>query len=546
MIKISRLKHLVWVFGALLIFHSSTVADTYPKNHKVDIQHYQFAISLNDSTDRISCIATIDVQLKEAGIRELNLDLINLRDDGKGMVIEWLRLNGTKAEFSHDQDRVNIALPASLAVGQPFKVTIKYEGIPATGLIIGPNKYGDRTFFSDNWPDKARHWLPTVDHPYEKASSEFIVTAPSKYSVISNGLKLEESVIGNGMKLTHWKQSVPISNWLYVLGVAEFAIQYVDEFDGKSIQTWVYHQDREPGFYDFAVPTKQALQFYSDKVGPFAYEKLANIQSNSVGGGMEAASAILYGDNSVTGERTTRWRNVIVHEVAHQWFGNCVTESDWDDVWLSEGFATYFTLLFIEDAYGKEEFITMLKESRTSIKDFFVENPAYRIVHDNLNDMSKVTTYPGTYLKGAWVLHMLRHKIGDDNFWRGFQNYYNKYYNSHATTALFKKEMEEVSEQDLDPFFTQWLYVEGNPSLNISWKYSDTKKEVSLKIDQQQLVFKFPIEVQLLFPDGQSVTRELDVNESKGSFKITANSEPVEIVIDPNTKVVANWSLLNK
>jgi aminopeptidase N len=186
---------------------------------------------------------------------------------------------------------------------------------------------------------------------------EFIVTAPNHYQVISNGLKVEETNLSNGKRLTHWKQSVPIASWLFVLGAADFAVQYVDTFDGKSIETWVYRQDRDDGFYDFAEPTKKVLEFYSNYIGPFSYEKLANIQSNSVGGGMEAASAIFYGDKSVTGNRSIRWRNVVIHEIAHQWFGNAVNEYDWDDVWLSEGFATYFTLLFIEHAYGRDVFL---------------------------------------------------------------------------------------------------------------------------------------------------------------------------------------------
>lgn len=101
-------------------------------------------------------------------------------------------------------------------------------------------------------------------------------------------------------------------------------------------------------------PWLYVLAFYSDTVGPFSYEKLANVQSNSVSGGMEAASAIFYSEGSVTGDRSVRWRNVVILEIAHQWFGNAVTESDWDDVWLSEGFATYFTLLYVEHAYGRD------------------------------------------------------------------------------------------------------------------------------------------------------------------------------------------------
>ncbi len=324
--------------------------DMYPKNTKIDVINYLFKLELSDKTDEIVGESTVDVRFVSGGVQEIMFDLIKFSKelDNKGMTVSAVTSGGKALEFRHENNSVYIKLPIASKADQRTKYTISYKGIPAGGLKIANNKYGDRTFFSDNWADKGRNWLPTVDHPYDKATCEFIVTAPNHYQVISNGLKIEETDLPANKRLTHWKQSVPIASWLYVLGVARFAVQHVDEFDGKSIQTWVYRQDRDRGFYDFDDTTKKALAFYSDSIGPFAYEKLANIQSNSVSGGMEAASAIFYSENVVTGDRSIRWRNVIIHEIAHQWFGNSVTEKDWDEIWLSEGFATYFTLLFIE------------------------------------------------------------------------------------------------------------------------------------------------------------------------------------------------------
>ena len=219
----------------------------------------------------------------------------------------------------------------------------------------------------------------------------------------------------------------------------------LDEFDGKSIQTWVYPKDREAGFYDFANPTKQVLQFYTDYVGPYAYEKLANIQSPSVSGGMETSSAIFYGENLVNGKRDIRLRNVVIHEIAHQWFGNAVTESTWDDAWLSEGFATYFTLLFQENAYGHEEYIDGLKKARNTVIRSLKKDSTFSIVDDRSAEKGAVTNGL-TYQKGAWVLHMLRERIGHDNFRKGIQAYYKKYTNANATTDDFIEEMEKVSQ----------------------------------------------------------------------------------------------------
>lgn len=350
------MKHLIYPkklyhYWVVMLFLSSNLfafQDSYPKDPNIDILNYTFALTLSDTTDMIQGTATLQVRFKTSDKNKLRSDFVKKSGEpsGKGMSVKRIISQGKELEFIHDADVLWIPLEASKAYEEQ-SISIEYEGIPNEGLSIGPNKYGDRCFFSDNWPNKARSWLPTVDHPYDKATCEFMVTAPLKYQVVSNGLKIEEGNIGEGMRLTHWKQSVPIASWLYVLGVGEFAVQYVDTFDNKSIQTWVYKQDRDAGFFDFATPTKQVLEFYSDYVGPFAYEKLANIQSNSFGGGMEAASAILYSEKSVVGNRNERWRNVVIHEIAHQWFGNAVTEYDWNDVWLSEGLTTYFTVRFI-------------------------------------------------------------------------------------------------------------------------------------------------------------------------------------------------------
>ncbi|MYE35915.1 MAG: M1 family metallopeptidase [Gemmatimonadales bacterium] len=534
---------------------ASAGMDTYPKNPAIDALNYAFALTLSDETDMISGEATIDLRFLEAGIEEVRLDLIGQNPDGTGMRVRTVAGADGPLEFEHRDDALLISLAPPVEAGERRRITVAYEGIPATGLIIGPNKHGDRTFFSDNWPNKARNWLPTIDHPYDKATSELIVTAPAHYQVISNGLLIEETDLLDGTRRSHWKQSVPIATWLYSLGVARFAVQTVDFFRGIPIQTWVYAQDRDAGFHDFAVPTKQAMEFYEDMVGPYSYEKLANVQSNSVGGGMEAATAIFYGDASVTGERDVRWRNVIIHEVAHQWFGNSVTEYDWDDIWLSEGFATYFTLLFIEHQYGRDEFIERLQVSRDRIRDFMAVNPDYRIVHDNLSDMGLVTSGPGTYQKGSWTLHMLRGVVGEDAFWAGIQAYYREFRDGSATTADFRRAMEEASGLDLRTFFDQWLYRGGWLEYEGGWSYDAAAGAIHVDIRQTQderYTFRMPVEIAIhLPPDGpleggvHGATRPprfevIDVGGREGRFTIPVPAEPLDVVFDPNT-----WLLMD-
>lgn len=528
----------------LIIIPYLASADTYPFNKNINIKHYVFKLALNDSTDEIVGDAQITIQYKKAGIQSFRLDLVNQSAEkkGKGMKIDAVLLGNQPLSYTHLKDEVIIQLPMPSIADAEMSIHIQYHGIPFDGLRIGPTKFGDRSFFNENWPNRARHWLPTIDHPYDKATSEFIVLAPSHYKVVSNGLLLEESEMGNNTKLTHWKQSVPISSWLFVLGVADFAVQYVDQFMGKSIQTWVYAKNREAGFYDFNEPTKKVLTFLTDYVGPYAYEKLANIQSPSVSGGMETASAIFYAENLVNGKRDERTRNVVIHEIAHQWFGNAVTESTWDDAWLSEGFTTYFTLLFIENEYGIAEYNKGIQQAKKAVFDLSAKMPNFSIVSERTAEKELVTTGL-TYQKGAWILHMLRELVGKENFKKGIREYYSTYYNSTATTSNFIQIMEKVSKQNLQTFFKQWLYQPINPVINIKWDYHKTQKKLNIHLTQAQvgnIVFNMPIEVNYyVIGDNTPKTIKINMNKTNQSYSFLVNGIVEKIELDPRNVLLS-------
>ena len=493
---IPRVIALATATAGLGLWPVTVAADTYPRQPGIDALNYAFHLTLSDDTDAIAGETTVDLRFVAEGIREIRLDLVGAsgRTDGKGMTVSRVRDGATGLPFRHEGDVLRVTLATPSTAGEQRRITVTYGGVAASGLRVGANRHGERTFFSDNWPSRARHWLPTIDHPYDKATCEFVVSAPARYQVVSNGLIVEETDLAGGLRRTHWRQSVPIATWLYVLGVARFAVDHYDSFEGRPLQSWVYPQDRDAGFRDFSYPTRHALEFFSDAIGPYAYEKLANVQSASVGGGMEAATAIFYGQDLVQGERTERVRNVIIHEIAHQWWGNAVTEADWDDVWLSEGFATYFTLLFREHAYGRDEFVRGLQESRRRVLDFHAKRPDYRIVHDNLDDMSQVTTGQ-TYQKGAWVLHMLRGLVGDEAFWRGIRTYYARFLDRNATTAGFRQAMEEAAGRHLGRFFQQWLYRGGLPAVAGGWRYENGEVVVDLRQTQPGEPFELAIPV---------------------------------------------------
>ncbi len=529
---------------ALLWIAAGTAAgsDPYPRQ-PIDVEHYRFALTLTDSSDRIAGSAIVRMRLLAADLRTVELDLANERD-GRGMTVSGVVSGGTSLSFRHRDDRIVITLERPSLAGEVTELVVQYVGIPADGLQIKPNKYGDRGFFSDNWPNRAHQWLPTIDHIADKATMEMDVVAPAHYQVISNGLQVESTDLLDGSRRTIWKESVPISPWLYVLGVARFAMQRVGEFRGVPIETWVFARDRDAGFYDFAIPTHDALAFYSDKVGPYAYEKLANVQSNSVSGGMEAASAIFYSSGSVTGTRSTRWRNVVIHEIAHQWFGNAVTENDWNDVWLSEGFATYFTLLFIEHAYGRDEFVAGLRDSRKTVLAFYEKTPGYRVVHENLADMAQVTTNM-TYQKGSWTLHMLRSLIGDDAFWAGIREYYARHFNANASTADFQRVMERAAGRDLTAFFQQWLYRGGVPRLEGTWRWDAASKQVIVDVRQTQAgePFTLPLDFGVVVNGTQPRIEQRQLTGGSARFTIAADQAPADVLLDPNVRTLMEGKL---
>jgi len=533
---------------ALIGVSPAHARDTYPRQ-PIDVEHYRFALTLADSTDRIDGEATVRLRFLSDGLARVELDLATVTSErqGKGMVVRDVSSAGATLSFTHANDRLVMTLAAPSIKGSVAEFVVRYAGIPADGLLIGPNKYGDRGFFSDDWPNKARQWLPTIDHIADKATMEMDVTAPAHYQVISNGRRLEESDLPNDRRRTVWRESVPIAPWLYVLGVARFAVQHVGDYQGIPLETWVFAKDRDAGFHDFAVPVKDVLAFYSEFIGPFSYEKLANVQSNSVSGGMEAASAIFYSAGSVTGKRDTRWSNVIIHEIAHQWWGNAVTEKDWDDVWLSEGFATYFTLLFIEHAYGRDAFVAGLRDSRKTVIDFDAKRPDYRVVHDNLADMSQVTTVM-TYQKGSWVLHMLRERMGNDRFWAGIREYHARYRDANASTRDFRQVMERAAGEDLSAFFDQWLYRGGIPRLEGAWWWDAAKREVVVEVRQVQpgAPFVLPLEVGI---EGAGATPRVERMTVSGAVQRVAfaeEREPTGVTLDPEVRALFAGGMMRR
>jgi aminopeptidase N len=525
---------------SLILFISSTVFAQQPA-HEVDILHYKFEIALNDSTDVISCTETLTARFNNA-TQQLDLDLMNKNPEGKGMEVLAVSLAKIDQKFNHKDNRLTISLNEKVNSGSTLTFTISYQGIPDDGMIISKNKYGDRTFFGDNWPDRAHHWLPVIDHPSDKASVEFIVTAPDHYEVIGNGIKLEESALGKNQKLTHWKEETPIPTKVMVIGAARFAIQYPGEVNDISVEHWVYPQNRQEGFHDYAAATK-ILDYFINNIGPYPFQKLANVQSKTKYGGMENASNIFYAESSVSGNAQSD--DLIAHEIAHQWFGNSASEIDWHHVWLSEGFATYFQHLYNENTYGEVKRQQDMDKERKQVIDFFKSKPlpiVFTTLPTNLIEILSTNSYQ----KGSWVLHMLRQEVGNEAFWKGIRQYYHEYKTSNASTADFQRVMETASGNKLDAFFRQWLYSAGHPELAVATKYDERSGSLKISLNQkQQQLFSFPLEIGFYNEKGELTIEKLKIDTKSKEFNMKLSEKPVKTTLDPNVNLLFEGNLRN-
>ncbi len=582
-----------------LAIAARVMADTYPRQPGIKITNYTFDITVNDANSEFVVQDTVEVQFLAAGITSVELDLCKFNaqarspqmaagiidpcaepsggrggntaapSGGKGMMVTGVTSGGQPLAFQHENDRVHVTLPRAFRPGDRYAFTISYHGVPATGILIADNKYGDREFFSNPWPHKARNYLAVVDHPSMKSPVVTMVTAPRHYQVISNGSLVEQTDLPGDLRRTVWKEASPVCPCLMAMGVAPFAVDHFGEYRGIPLSSWVYPQEKDVSFRNFRAFTQPILEFFIDRIGPYSYEKLAQVEANGIGGGMELASAIFYGYGA-----TGPGRQLIAHEMAHQWFGDSAAELDWDDVWLSEGFATYFALLYQEFQDGHDAFLDGVKRSKEQAIRYALANPGSTIVHDNLADLSKVIANNAQiYQGGAQVLHNIRGVIGTSTFWDGIRLYYSRFQNGNATTDDLRHAFEEACAKagdrcpaegrDLAWLFHELLNRGGVLQVKGRWHYDAAARQLQVTLDQTQTtgLYRMPVEVSITVmetpqPAGRAGAggapppplpvqhiHVMQLTEQHQVFTFPIDSEPVSVTLDPQAWVMMQATL---
>lgn len=538
-----------FAFLALLAFVLVPVALAQPAALRrtptpgLDVLDYRFGIRLSDSTDVVHGMALIVVRAT-APLDSVTFDLVERGRDGKGMEMDGAFIQRDLVFIRHMEGR--LALMHAMEPGQQDTLVLLWKGVPADGLVISRNRHGDRTFFGDNWPMRARYWLPVNDHPSDKATVTFEVEAPAHYGVVANGRRVSSEALPGGRQRTVYRSDVPIPTKVMVFGAAPFAVQTAGVLPATAqrsavpVESWVFRQDSTAGFHDYALAVPIAA-YFDRLIAPYPFEKLANVQSKTIFGGMENAGAIFYHEGSVTGDR--RSEALLAHEIAHQWFGNGATEADWPHLWLSEGFATYLTEVYLEDRYGTPRLREDLAEARAQVAAFLRRSPL-PLVDSLTRDVPRMLT-ANPYQRGAWVLHLLRRRMGDAAFFDGLRRYYAAHgYRRdadgrtvalpNATTDDFRRAMEAASGQDLRAFFQQWTRRADIPRLSATLGYDARRREALVTVRQHT---DAPFDLSLtLGVDGAQ--HRVHVRRAAETFRLPARTRPARLVLDPDVDLL--------
>jgi aminopeptidase N len=429
-------------------------------------------------------------------------------------------------------------------------VRVRYDGRVTDGLVVLKDAQGRWTWFGDNWPDRTRQWLPTVDHPSDKATVSWTVRAPTGRTIVSNGTLLGVRALGGrngGISETRWRESQPIPTYLMVIGAGPLvsvplATTGCTQADAtrcvpQSVYVMPENRDWLPGPFAAAAPI---VALFESLVGPFPYEKLAHVQSATRFGGMENATAIFYAYDLFPTRRMTE--GLIAHETAHQWFGDAVTEREWGHLWLSEGFATYFAALWTQKSRGDSAF----RAEMATIRDQILADSvvARRPVIDTAQTNYLALLNANSYQKGGYVLYMLHRQLGDSAFFRGLRSYYTNHRNGNALSDDLRAELEHSSGRQLRQFFDQWLRRPGVAEPKVGWAHDATEGSISLLVlqDAPQGAYELPLTVLVTERTGEQRRVEVTVPaQARTSIALPGRFpiRPASVTIDPDHVLLA-------
>lgn len=510
---------------------SETIDSNYikPEQYKIDVTHYLLNLDLKTKDKILQGDVTITGILKDDGLKSIYL---NFYDNLK---IKKLTLNGIPAEY--EEKGTSLLVRLNKTVQDTFKVRVVYEGTPKklgfSSFAFGEIN-GHSCVYNLSEPNYASTWFPCNDMPSDKATYDIKITNDSSMVSASNGRLIGISTKGS-RRTYYWKTVYPTSTYLvciYSSDYVNFSGKYVSlsKKDTMNIEYYVFPKQLENAKTDFS-NTPEMIHFFAEKFGeyPFIREKYGIAEFLWPLGAMETQTLTGIGANFISGHQFFRY--VLVHELAHHWFGDAVGPETWKDIWLNEGFASYCEALYAEHLGGP----TALQ---SHMMDKFSEN--FKGTLYNPKDLFGSTVYD----KGAWVLNMLRREVGDSVFFSILRDYFNTYKYGSASTRDFEKICEKVSGKDLGWFFDQWVFKgTGIIKLKYDWKAENDGGAYKIKINLEQTqlgykVYKFPLDIGVKYADKTDTVKTIFVDSRHKEFEFTVYKKPLSIKLDPD-----NWLL---
>jgi aminopeptidase N len=503
-----------------------------PDSSGYDATHVSLEVEPLFATEGLTGRVTWSLTITDPAIESLDFDLSSSLDVTMAVIEE------EPVAFVHANDRLSLMLPHPYTAGQIVRATVDYGGVPELGFLWGfdyREHDGVPIVYTNCEPIAARTWWPCKDRPDDKFTADLAFIVPDTMIAASNGTLVETRPLPNGRMRYAWREVYPITTYLVSLTATNF-IEFGDTYtalDGATqmpLTYYAYPEHLAEAMSRWAF-TPQAIGCLAHLFGeyPFLSEKYGMVEY-PWGGAMEHQTLTSMGDYFQVTPASIDW--VIVHELAHQWWGDLVTCGTWRDIWLNEGFATYCEALWAEAQGGPDSLRAVMLAKFGDHFPGSCYDPTF---------IFNATVYR----KGAWVLHMLRHVIGDEDFFAALKLYAERFAYGNAITEDLRAVFEEVSGVPLAWFFDQWVYGPGQPSYRVRWNpvaaTPGDSSIVVIEIGQSTTgpdYFRMPLDALFSLEGGGTYSTVLLDSLPQQQFAVTVPGQAVDLAVDPR-----NWVL---
>lgn len=527
-------------FFTLIAARLAVAAPHFPGDRPLDIEHIRLDVYVELENEFVRASASIAGTARR-DLTSVELNAVGFQDIG--VEVRYGDLEAEKPRFAYDDKILNVPFNHELKRGDRVEIVVNYTlNEPKDGLhFFAPSEDepdAPHEMWSQGQAISNRYWVPCLDHPNEMQTTEVSCTVERPYIAISNGKLIRVTENEDDTRTYHWKMSQPHVSYLIALAVGDYAPK-TETWRGIPVSYYV-RKKFEPWIDNSFGNTTRMLDFFSDRIGvKYAWEKYAQICCYNFGGGMENTTCTFLGEGTLHDDRANLDMSsdgLVSHELGHQWFGDLLTCKEWSHLWLNEGFASYCEALWDEESNGEDAFALNMMDKSDNARRGGADKPVVYPDYKNPGEQFDSRAYS----KGAWVLHMIRRRLGDELFWKAIHEYVTRFRHKTVETDDLQHVIEEVSGESFGRFFYDWTRRPGNPVVFVSyeWQPDDMLAKVVIKQTQDSDAFYFPLKLEFRFADGNSRVITQHVTEKKETIYVPLRARPVAFRVDPDQAVL--------